>query len=438
MIEPIAVPCSHSFNAAECASQLLDNFGSDRVRFTISSEPQKRFKAPLATVMDVAAAGHPVMSMHEGVPRGMVEEVVRSALSADCPWRGVIETDMFPVLMPEGVCPETCLVLGGAGACSSLHADPFDWTGWSLLLTGEKKWRFWDVATSPEFDCGSSLENSPGSGVSLWPSPEMTHCFPAAADRPAFGARGLGASIVATPQVLSPSSPSSSALSSSSAITAVPEPDFTLVQRAGEFLFFPASRWHHVEHVQGPTVALCGQVCRSSGGRRGSSSISSSSITSSSISSSSISSSRRSRSSSSSISNNNRSRSSRSSSSSGGGDGCDTGHYWQSPSQNPHLSVLKKQFGGSAGVGVDRPVEPPDGPLQTLRHIARWRGLSRVAEVLRQLIVDDDAGTVTGGDGDAPYPSTIGKRCGSSTLSLWSIFLVVIQRQEISASRPTR
>lgn len=32
--------------------------------------------------------------------------------------------------------------MGGAGARSSLHADPMEWTGWNYLLEGSKLWTF--------------------------------------------------------------------------------------------------------------------------------------------------------------------------------------------------------------------------------------------------------------------------------------------------------
>ena len=39
--------------------------------------------------------------------------------------------------------PKVCVVVGSAGATSALHADPMAWTGWHLLISGEKTWRFW-------------------------------------------------------------------------------------------------------------------------------------------------------------------------------------------------------------------------------------------------------------------------------------------------------
>mmetsp|Transcript_71938 Transcript_71938/g.203912 ORF Transcript_71938/g.203912 Transcript_71938/m.203912 type:complete len:514 (+) Transcript_71938:408-1949(+) len=46
-------------------------------------------------------------------------------------------------LFPASIRPKTpCLVVGGAGARSRLHADPLSWTGWNYLVEGSKLWTF--------------------------------------------------------------------------------------------------------------------------------------------------------------------------------------------------------------------------------------------------------------------------------------------------------
>ena len=48
---------------------------------------------------------------------------------------------------PDPVKPMgSCLIMGGEGSRSTLHADPYEWMGWNLCLEGSKLWTFADPA----------------------------------------------------------------------------------------------------------------------------------------------------------------------------------------------------------------------------------------------------------------------------------------------------
>ena len=50
---------------------------------------------------------------------------------------------------PAQIRPKTALIIGGTGSRSFLHADPYEWTGWNLLLEGKKLWLFFPPDDHP-------------------------------------------------------------------------------------------------------------------------------------------------------------------------------------------------------------------------------------------------------------------------------------------------
>lgn len=147
-------------------------------------------------------------------------------------------------LFPKKVRPKkNCAILGGPGARSFLHADPYEWQGLNYLFEGQKVWAF--VRPSPATERALGLQRvAPdawdGAVGAGWKSDtvDLYHVEPRITDD---GNVRLG---------LLP------ALAG-----AVPEEDMlACVQEEGELVVIPP-RWSHQVYHLTPALALAWQVC---------------------------------------------------------------------------------------------------------------------------------------------------------------------------------
>jgi len=214
------------------------------------------YKAPLHEALEEICN-----SSHAEAKYMMAEGLVPWALEISC--RDAVETvfcredegDLFE-LMPEGVRPSCCLLAGGDGARSNLHADPFEWLGWNVLLEGEKLWTFYPPEATeshlqmhrqaPSAWAGSD-ENGEGAIAAGWESPiDLFHTR----------SIGSGDKVFSSGQ-FEPSMPLSPAAGAPREV----------VQRAGEIMLIPP-KWTHQAHHCSPTLAVAGQLLASEGFER--------------------------------------------------------------------------------------------------------------------------------------------------------------------------
>ncbi|CAK9016003.1 unnamed protein product [Durusdinium trenchii] len=170
-----------------------------------------------------------LFSCHDDSILVMDENILSSgteALLEDAP--SYLKDDWFRHF-PQMLRPSPlCLILGGVGARSDLHADPLSWTGWNCLLEGSKTWRFYchEPADSPAF----SATRRPF-GIKSGPH-ELCSIGTGMASHEDTWA--LGCQLKAS------------------------EP-LEYVQRPGETLIFPGHWWHQTYHLTA-TVGFAGQL----------------------------------------------------------------------------------------------------------------------------------------------------------------------------------
>lgn len=153
----------------------------------------------------------------------------------------LISEDFLDQLFPEvWRPPKFCLTLGTAGARCGMHTDPFGWTGWNLLLSGEKLWRF--LLTGPESEKALYVEpRKPGSNL-------VGH------GQSSVDLYGTGVKAALAGDFRDYGGPDLDRWPNAAGAHVICE----VVQRAGEVIVFPAAWWHQTLHLSS-TVAIASQ-----------------------------------------------------------------------------------------------------------------------------------------------------------------------------------
>mmetsp|Transcript_14955 Transcript_14955/g.17399 ORF Transcript_14955/g.17399 Transcript_14955/m.17399 type:complete len:452 (-) Transcript_14955:26-1381(-) len=193
---------------------------------------------------------------------------------------------------PEHIKPSDCVVIAGEGATSTLHRDPFCWTGTSLCLEGTKVWRF----IAPPVQLGNYIDDDvrdDDSGVTLiddvlnayrlpsvaWDSNSITNEEEQKKD-PTYLSSGWQSdySLYSTPKADIPSAEEFGCMDKNRKVSIlknlaenlnVLSPTcnqkhslaiWTVVQKPGDLLVIPAYWWHQTFAFE-PSLAIASQRC---------------------------------------------------------------------------------------------------------------------------------------------------------------------------------
>jgi hypothetical protein len=119
-------------------AQLVASLGAARVTYQVQQPAgiTELFRAPLRDFLAemVAESSHDAARFlfdESVLRRRAAPDALRAFASLPAP---LFEPDGFAAFPPALRPSVACLLAGGAGARSTLHADPYSWTGWNYLI----------------------------------------------------------------------------------------------------------------------------------------------------------------------------------------------------------------------------------------------------------------------------------------------------------------
>ena len=169
-----------------------------------------------------------------------------------------------------------CVILSGIGSTSTLHRDPFEWTGTSVCLEGTKVWRFIEPtpnvhtidAMMKSYRLPSVAWNGTATVSAGWQSDFSLYRNIKPTDK---GQRDEAWSIAPTTsddkyrqvfkmaQSLDVLQPDEALMSNWTTTTTTNI--WTTVQQEGDFVIIPAHYWHQTYTIIEPTVTISSQHC---------------------------------------------------------------------------------------------------------------------------------------------------------------------------------
>jgi hypothetical protein len=208
-----------------------------------------------------------------------------------------VEQENWFDYFPSNIRPSDAIILAGSGATSTLHRDPFEWTGTSICLEGIKIWRFIvppslengdvsivDGAFSSyrldsiawEQDSGNNEEREPIAWSAGWQSDmslfdSVDKNFPSGfkwstkLDHDEVGCRReleLAGMDMSTLRPCNDALNAFDVIAKSTAGSSLQPSFITAIQQQGDLLLIPAHCWHQT-YAPVPSIALASQRCGS-------------------------------------------------------------------------------------------------------------------------------------------------------------------------------
>ena len=229
----------------------------------------------------------------------MNEDILNSPQAAPLHFeldRELLGEDWF-AHFPPSIRPKTALIVGGAGARSFLHADPYEWVGWNILFEGCKVWTFFPPDVPMEAFGGR--RNAPeawgDAGIAAGWVVEGVDLYREIGLSP--GPKGspptaLNQHLIAAHQELDKKDKKDKDKKDSKKTSSTPPRPLCfhagaaqplveaalapaevmrrcvqIVQREGELVVIPPAWWHQVYHVT-PSIAVAGQYFNEDGKQR--------------------------------------------------------------------------------------------------------------------------------------------------------------------------
>jgi hypothetical protein len=137
--EPMLIKCNFPAESERWPAEMLKNLHNEQIEYDArDSKTGKidsytcRFHQFINSVPDNSDHGDSMYFMSEEVLLKTPELASQIRLNPE-----IFEENLFD-LFPEAIRPKDALIIGGVGARSFLHKDPYDWTGWNHLFEGKK------------------------------------------------------------------------------------------------------------------------------------------------------------------------------------------------------------------------------------------------------------------------------------------------------------